>query len=165
LNVLAGIVFLLRLYLSETTKTKECMKLTRLFWVLIVGCLAFSCDDDDEPPSISPSEVSETMVSGNWRVSYYQDRDDDETGDFSLYTFTFTMGGVAVATKNATDVVGAWATTDSSNKVKVVLSFPGSPLDELSKDWEVVQRSSTEIELRHVSGGDGHIDYLTFAKN
>ncbi len=141
------------------------MKIAGLFWVLLVGCLAFSCDDDDDPPSISPSEVSETLASGSWRVSYYKDRDDDETGDFAGYSFTFTTGGVAVATKNATDVVGAWATTDASNKVKVVLSFSGSPLDELSEDWEVITRSSTEIKLRHVSGGDGHIDYLTFSKN
>jgi hypothetical protein len=141
------------------------MKLTRLFWVLIVGCLAFSCDDDDDSPSISPSEVSETLASGNWRVSYYQDRDDNETSNFTGYTFTFTTGGVAVATKNEIDVVGAWSTSDSSNKVKIILSFPGSPLDELSEDWEVIQRSSTEIKLRHVSGGDGHIDYLTFTKN
>jgi hypothetical protein len=141
------------------------MKLTRLFWVLVVGLLAFSCDDDDDSPAISPSEVSETMVSGNWRVSYYQDRDDVETSDFAGYSFTFTTGGVAVASKNATDVVGAWSTTDSSNKVKVILSFPGSPLDELSEDWEVIQRSSTEVKLRHVSGGDGHTDYLTFSKN
>ena len=141
------------------------MKLTRLFWVLVVGLLAFSCDDDDDSPSISPSEVSETMISGNWRVSYYQDRDDDETSDFAGYSFTFTNGGVAVASKNATDVVGAWSTSESSNKVKVVLTFPGSPLDELSEDWEVIQRSSTEIKLRHVSGGDGHIDYLNFSKN
>jgi hypothetical protein len=141
------------------------MKLTRLFWVLIVACLAFSCDDDDEPSAISPSEVSETMASGNWRVSYYQDRDDNETNNFTGYAFTFTAGGVVVATKNETDVIGAWSATDSSNKVKVILSFPGSPLDELSEDWEVIQRSSTEIKLRHVSGGDGHIDYLTFVKN
>lgn len=140
------------------------MKLTRLFWIMIVACLAFSCDDDDESPAITPSEVSETMVSGSWRVSYYKDRDDDETSNYSGYTFTFTGAGVAVATKNATDVIGAWSTSDSSSKVEVVLSFPGSPLDELSEDWEVIQRSSTEIKLRHVSGGDGHVDYLTFSK-
>lgn len=140
------------------------MKQMRLFWVLIVACLAFSCDDDDESPAITPTEVTETMVSGNWRVSYYKDRDDDETSNYSGYAFAFTTGGVAIATKNTTDVVGAWSTTDSSNKVKVVLSFPGSPLDELSEDWEVIQRSSTEIKLRHVSGGDGHVDYLTFSK-
>jgi hypothetical protein len=140
------------------------MKLTRLFWVMIVTCLAFSCDDDDDPPSISPSEVTETMASGSWRVSYYQDRDDDETSNYSGYVFSFTTAGVAVATKNTIDVVGGWSTTDSGSKVKVILSFTGSPLDELSQDWEVIQRSSTEIKLRHVSGGDGHIDYLTLSK-
>jgi hypothetical protein len=141
------------------------MKLSRIFWVLIVAVLVFRCDDDDDSPRITSNDVSETMISGNWRVAYYQDRDDDETSNFAGYTFTFTAGGVVIATKNAVDATGAWAATDGSNKVKIVLSFSGSPLDELSEDWEVISRSSTEIKLRHVSGGDGHIDYLTLQKN
>jgi len=39
------------------------------------------------------------------------------------------------------------------------------PFDELNEDWEVISKSDTKINLRHVSGGDGSIDVLEFTKN
>jgi len=36
---------------------------------------------------------------------------------------------------------------------------------ELSDDWEIIEKSTTVIKLKDVSGGNGGIDYLTFTKN
>jgi hypothetical protein len=143
------------------------MKTASIFWVLIVGMVAFACDDDDDSqPDTTPAIISSTLVSGSWRVSYFQDRDDDETANFSGYVFNFTDAGVVIASKNATDIAGIWSTSESSSKVKLVVNFSGgSPLDELNEDWEVTDRSGSTIKLKHVSGGDGHIDYLTLQKN
>ncbi|TMM57874.1 hypothetical protein FEE95_00120 [Maribacter algarum] len=45
--------------------------------------------------------------------------------------------------------------------------FFASPADfaELSEDWDIISHSASKIELKHVSGGDGGIDLLTFEKN
>ena len=45
--------------------------------------------------------------------------------------------------------------------------FFGSPADfaELSEDWDIISHSATKIELKHVSGGNGGTDLLTFEKN
>ena len=39
------------------------------------------------------------------------------------------------------------------------------PFEEISEDWNVISRTATKIELKHVSGGDGSIDYLTLEKD
>ena len=45
--------------------------------------------------------------------------------------------------------------------------FFASPADfaELSEDWDIISHSATKIELKHVSGGNGGTDLLTFEKN
>ena len=35
---------------------------------------------------------------------------------------------------------------------------------QLSEDWEIIFLTNTKIELRHVSGGNGGADILTFEK-
>ncbi|MCX2720333.1 hypothetical protein [Lentiprolixibacter aurantiacus] len=44
--------------------------------------------------------------------------------------------------------------------------FFAAPEDfaELTEDWNIISYSATKIELKHVSGGDGDIDLLTFEK-
>jgi hypothetical protein len=37
--------------------------------------------------------------------------------------------------------------------------------EELNDDWDFITQSSSKIELKDLSGGDGGIDYLTFEKN
>ena len=45
--------------------------------------------------------------------------------------------------------------------------FFSSPADfaELSEDWDIISHSASKIELKHVSGGNGGTDLLTFEKN
>lgn len=45
--------------------------------------------------------------------------------------------------------------------------FFSSPADfsELSEDWDIISHTASKIELKHVSGGNGGIDLLTFEKN
>jgi hypothetical protein len=38
------------------------------------------------------------------------------------------------------------------------------PFESITDDWDVLSASSSKIELKHTSGGDGSIDYLTFEK-
>lgn len=45
--------------------------------------------------------------------------------------------------------------------------FFASPADfaELSEDWDIISHTASKIELKHVSGGNGGTDLLTFEKN
>jgi predicted nucleotidyltransferase len=45
----------------------------------------------------------------------------------------------------------------------IAFSSP-SDFEELSEDWEIISQTATKIELRHVSGGGGGTDLLTFGK-
>ena len=36
---------------------------------------------------------------------------------------------------------------------------------ELTEDWDILESTSTKLRLKHTSGGDGSVDFLTFEKN
>jgi hypothetical protein len=131
---------------------------------VMVLMITFSCDDDDPQTEVNSEVVSDALVSDNWRVTHYQDHDENETSDFNGFILSFTTGGAVIATKDENDFPGIWSTSQSNNDVKLNLSFASSPLEELTEDWEVIERSDTQIKLRHVSSGDGHIDYLTLGR-
>jgi len=71
------------------------------------------------------------------------------------------------ATNGSTTQSGDWSTYVDSGYTKLDLMFTAldGPFEEISEDWNVISRSATKIELKHVSGGDGSVDYLTFEKD
>ena len=139
----------------------------KLSFVALVFSLLISCSRaDDSSSSISTTAVTNTIVSGSWRITYYWDTDHEETSNYNSYSFTFASGGVITASKTGSTVTGSWNTTLDDSKIKLVLSFstPASFV-ELSDDWHVIERSDTKIRLQDISGGNGGTDYLTFEKN
>jgi len=105
------------------------------------------------------------LTSGTWYISYFQEDDDIETDDFAGYNFTFASNGTSIAVKNAITTNGTWDEFVDSGQNKLELTFNGDDLDEIEEDWRIIEFSITVIKLKHVSGGDGSIDYLTFTKN
>jgi len=134
--------------------------------LFIFSSLFFSCKKDDNNSTISTTNVTSTVSSGNWRVTYYWDTDHDETNNFTGYNFVFNSNGTITATKAATIISGSWSTANDDSKVKFVLSFstPAAFL-EISDDWHTIERTDTKIKLQDISGGNGGTDYLTFEKN
>ena len=137
-----------------------------VFYLLVFSVLFFSCKKDDSNPSISTSNVTSTVSTGNWRITYYWDTDHDETNNFTGYSFVFNTNGTVTATKAANTITGTWTTRNDDSKIKLVLSF-SSPADfiEISDDWHTIERTDSKIKLQDVSGGNGGTDYLTFEKN
>ena len=137
-----------------------------VFHLLVFSVLFFSCKKDDNNPSISTSNVTSTVSTGNWRITYYWDTDHDETNNFIGYSFVFNTNGTVTATKAANTITGTWTTRNDDSKIKLVLSF-SSPADfiEISDDWHTIERTDSKIKLQDVSGGNGGTDYLTFEKN
>lgn len=139
---------------------------------LMFGAVSCSSDDDNNSTSTSAAQVSSTITAGSWRITNYSEDGTDKTTDFTGYNFTFGTTNTVTAANGTNTYSGAWSAAKSdeddsaSSSVDFLLSFSTpATFTELTEDWQVQERSSSKLKLRHTSGGDGGTDYLTFEKN
>jgi hypothetical protein len=138
-------------------------------WIVLITFLMLACSSDSD--SIKKSVVSKVST-GTWTVTYYLDSDTDETTNYTGYNFTFGASNVLTATNGTNTYTGTWSVTtsnssdDSFDDLDFNIAFATPALfEELSDDWDIVEVTSTKIELVDVSGGGGGTDYLTFTRN
>ncbi len=136
-----------------------------ILYLLIFSSLLFSCKKNDTSTTLTTTNITSTITTGNWRVTYYWDTDHEETNNFIGYNFVFNPNGTITATKTTSTINGTWSTLNDDSKIKLILSF-ASPADflEISDDWHTIERTDTKIRLQDVSGGSGGTDFLTFEK-
>lgn len=141
-------------------------KLLIVFSLLGLFGISACSNDDDVDLTPTPGNVSSSLQSGTWRITYYWDSDHEETSSFTGYNFTFGSSNIVTAVKTGTTVPGTWTTGYDDSKVKLYLDFV-SPADfvEISDDWHVLERTDIKIRMEDVSGGGSGTDYLTFEKN
>lgn len=147
-------------------------------FMLSISLMSTTCSSDDDGPSNSNaaiiSAIENAAEGSGWTITLFFDTDSDETSDFNGYEFSFNTDGSLVATNGTNSITGNWSVTDDSNSnddssddddIDFNINFT-SPADfnELSDDWDVVSYTSTKIELRDVSGGNGGTDLLTFER-
>ena len=142
----------------------------------ILLCLAglfslASCSNDDSSDDNSVTNVQNTVQSGTWHISSFIDSGDDETNHFNGFTFTFADNNVLTASNGTVTYSGTWSIDDdNSNDDSIddlhfnILFNLSNDFEELNEDWHIVSRTSTRIELTHISGGNGGTDFLTFEK-
>lgn len=125
--------------------------------------MSCSNDNDNNPaPTVDP----QAPTAGTWRVTLFSERGNDETSDFSGYTFTFDSDGTAIATKTGANRNGTWSINNSSTKFNIDFGVKGDankPLGELTDDWEIISVTSTEIKLK--DDNDASAEFLTFNQN
>lgn len=148
-----------------------------LFTLLSFSLMSSTCSSDDDLNSNNSQTIQEieTLVQSNtWIITNYLDSGQDETNNFSGYSFTFGADNSLTADNGSNTVIGTWSITDSSNSnddssnsddidFNIYFLSPAN-FSELSEDWEIVMRTTTKIELMHISGGNGGTDNLTFEK-
>ncbi|MEE4177569.1 MAG: hypothetical protein V2I46_08665 [Bacteroides sp.] len=146
-------------------KTLKIVFTASLLFVLSLALL--SCSKDDSATDNTPAQVEDNFSSGSWKVTFFEEDGVNQTGYFDGYNFSFSTNNTVVATNGSNTVNGTWSTFEDSGSTKFDLNFTASsgPFEEISEDWRVISNSSTKIELRHESGGDGSIDLLTFSRN
>lgn len=140
--------------------------------IFVITTASMCSNDDNSSSSNSPTDVIAVVSNGSWRVSYYYDSDQDETTNFSGYNFTFASNNVLTASNGTNNFTGTWSVTDSNsnddsiNDLDFNIAFI-SPVqfEELTDDWEIIEKNSNQLKLRDISGGNGGTDYLTFTKN
>jgi hypothetical protein len=148
-----------------------------IFAIGFIATLMISCDDDsndDKKADDKTATVRATAINGQWRVTSYSDNGTNETSNFNGYIFTFDSGNNIVASNGTNNYSGNWSVTDSNSAddnnekledVDFNISFTPPPaFEELTEKWEIISLAETKIELRHVSGGNGGTDLLTFEK-
>lgn len=147
-------------------KTKQMKTRIALLIAPIIFFMA-SCSDT----KVSPTNVSNTLKDGTWKVSFYFDTDHEETSDFDGYNIVFSANNVVNASNGTTSVEGTWyvSTTGSGDEIDenthLVLHFaPNIPFTELNDDWLILEKTLTKVHMRHESGGGGGTDLLTFTK-
>lgn len=137
--------------------------------ILLLNLASTCSSDDDSNPSSSQLiiQTQNSIVSGSWRVTLFSEDGVVQTSNYNGYNFTFNANATVEATNGTTVRTGTWTTGTDDSTPKLILTFTATtgPFEEISEDWRIVSVSASRIELRHVSGGDGSIDLLTFEKN
>lgn len=123
--------------------------------LLLLFLLSCSRDDSDV--------LANRIDSGSWKITYYYDKDHDETSDYSGMSFIFNDDGTVNASSTSVSYTGTWSTGNDDSATKLYLNF-GSPaaLIEISDDWIILNQSSSKIELQDDS--DSGTELLTFEK-
>ena len=148
--------------------------------LIFLGCLAMlltfsftGCTPDpDDTPTPVPADTITALVPGSWTVTYFWDRDEDETADFAGWTLTFETDGTLIVTNGTDTYTGTWSFDDSPDDDltepalgELILAITGpNPVDELPDDWNILQLDDSVMKLKDISGGDGHIDELHLAR-
>lgn len=143
-----------------------------LFAMILIG--VFSCTSDSvSNNSVDPTPVINTVKSGTWRITFYEDSGVNETTNFTGYNFTFGSNSVLTAANGTNTYLGTWSVTSDnsgddspSNDLDFNIAFASPPnFEELTEDWNILEKTDTKIKLVHISGGNGGTDYITFEKN
>ena len=140
-------------------KTKHPFIILFLF-IAMTGLV--SCTNDDN--SIDPVVTGNTLKEGSWKITYFWDKDHDETSDFSDYDIVFNEDGTVTASGGTDTITGTWSTGTDDSQPKLNLFFSASPFDELTEDWHIIEQSDVLIKTEHVSGGDGMTEFLNLEK-
>ena len=163
---------------SNVMKNLEKIKSTMVVVMLLVLTTLSSCSSSSNDSSSSNSTgntttaVTTIVSSGTWKITYYYDTDHDATSNFTGYNFTFGGSSALTATNGTNNYSGYWTVSDSNSDddslsdlhFNIAFSSP-TQFEELTSDWEIIEKSATVIKLKDVSGGNGGTDYLTFTKN
>lgn len=140
-----------------------------LFSIFMLNVASTCSNDDDSSSSNNPSidDVNNNVVSGAWNVTLFSESGSTQTSNFSGYNFNFATNGTLTAVNGNTTMTGTWSTgtDDSTPKMYINFNVSNGSFEEISEDWRILSNSSSKIELKHISGGDGSIDLLTFEKS
>lgn len=125
--------------------------------------VSISCSNQNNGPG-NQSVNNSQLKDGAWKVTYYWDKDHDETSSLASYTIMFNSDGTVNAVNGNDAISGTWSTGTDDSQPKLILSFAVAPLSEISDDWHVINQSSNLLSLEDVSHGNGTTELLTLEK-
>jgi hypothetical protein len=152
---------LIAVILCYNKSKKNLMKRVKIFLAaLIISSVGFQSCSKDKQEEIATTVATNYVNNGKWKITKFEEDGKNETDHFAGYVFEFNTNGTVTASKDEKVVRGTWSKGDN----KFIINFDTAPFNELNEDWVVKNGNATSMQLQHVSGGDGSIDYLNFEK-
>lgn len=126
------------------------------------------CDEDDDndfnDDDVDDTEFVGVLIDGVWKITTFFDSA-DKLKTFEDFVFTFNADGTVSATDGVTTVFGVWEGYGGDGKLELQLNFGDEkPFDEISRDWQMVNYSSTVIRLRNRDVQNDSVSRLVFEK-
>ncbi|HPI53067.1 MAG TPA: hypothetical protein PLU10_00175 [Chitinophagaceae bacterium] len=118
-------------------------------------------DSPDALKTMPISTLNTSTLMGTWHATYYFDKK-DKTSKLNGYTFTMLANGT-INVVGAMNVTGTWSVNASLTKLKLNLGTV-KPLSELNEDYAIISQTANQLQLTHVSGGNGGTSLLTLEK-
>lgn len=115
------------------------MKKSVLFLALLLMVSIGGCTRD--------GDITDTITTGTWRVSYFISAGDEATALFNGYVFTFlTNGTVTVIRPDTPPVPGTWNEFDDNSRFELDFGNSGL-LERLNEAWVVDEIRDEELLL------------------
>jgi len=130
------------------------------FLILISASFLAGCKKNSSSPS-SSTNASSILTTGSWRVSYYHESGNDNTSNFSGYTFTFNSNGSMTSSNLSGTTNGTWSSDDSHNEFHMSIGN-SSPLSDISNGWLIISATNTEIDMK--DDNSSHNEEVHFTK-
>lgn len=124
--------------------------------LLAAATMILSCTNDSNDNSTNTDDI--LTNAGIWRVTYYWDKDKDETSNFAGYTFVFEKDGTFKAIKTGVPTTGTWQLNSSGNKLIINTGVTTKPLESLKDNWLIIEKADKRINLKD----DNSEELLTF---
>ena len=96
------------------------MKLVQKFLALLLLSFAFLTACGDHPPNNPSNNI--TPSAGKWKVAYFFDKQ-DETSNYSSYTFEFQANGTLIASNGNQTFSGTWTTGIDNSSDMFLIDF------------------------------------------
>lgn len=114
-----------------------------IMFVLALG----SCKNLSDDNSAGPDPQ---LGGSKWVVTYFWDKDKEESSNFGGYSFEFKDNGAFIAyTPGGSTVSGTWNTHFDDSKDKLLIVLAGAkPLDDLNQDWVILEKTDTVMKLK-----------------
>ncbi len=122
----------------------------------IVLCASCSKSPADAvaTPAAATSSVTAALTQGIWVVSSFVQKTEDKTSKFSDVSFVFSADGKVTITQKGSSSKGTWQFTPAvtyygaTSKDAIALNAgAGTPLNLLTKTWNMVSSSATTLKL------------------
>lgn len=132
----------------------------------ILLMIVFSCSNKSN--DITPSNSSQNLKQGSWKVSYFEERGKIETSKFDGYLMTFNSDGSFSLFDSFNSFNGTWTVNNSSDdssssSTKLVIWISGNDVaDQLQHDWIIIEQTENQMTLQDDSSN--HTETLIMNK-
>lgn len=136
--------------------------MNKFLFSILLSVLAFgSCKNSSDDNSTGPDPQ---LGGSKWVVTYFWDKDKEESSNFSGYSFEFKSDGTFVSTApDGSTLSGTWNMHFDDSKDKLLIVLAGAkPLDDLSQDWVILEKTDTVMKLK--DDNTSHLEEIHFKK-